>query len=471
MYRNAGLGLKFVSLVVVLFLLHPSVLDGGCRCGDGALDLVLLIDATGSMHIAIGTVKAQMAKIIDILSGRFESLRVGVVAYRTASGPDFVVKTLQLTADTDKVKEFLADLRASGGGGEAVCEGLDEAVNRMVFAPDARKIIVLVGDEPAAEGTRDQALLVAAEAKTRGIIVHSITMSETAWRYFEFNNPKEFAELKAKGLSDAELSSSFVLPSFRRISEAASGSAVPGVKARDIVKWLLALSTGDSGLGDVADEVMRMEQSRSQAVLSRGPVLMGRLTYAGGDCHTPRDNTRLLAHMKELLPVRDGRILDSVSLQDERLASLPLLYLSGHGPINLTDAEEKALKRYLESGGRLWADACCGNAEFEKSFMDIMNRLFPAHPLVEIPASHQVFRAAVRMDKVRYTTKHRVASYREGSPVAFALDFNDRTAVVYTPHSWGAGWGSYPFGVPCLMHDDDALALSLNLLVYWMEGH
>jgi len=43
--------------------------------------------------------------------------------------------------------------------------------------------------------------------------------------------------------------------------------------------------------------------------------------------------------------------------------------------------------------------------------------------------------------------------------------------VLLTPHSWGAGWGSYPFGRPCLMHDDDALALTLNLLVYWMEGN
>jgi hypothetical protein len=41
-----------------------------------------------------------------------------------------------------------------------------------------------------------------------------------------------------------------------------------------------------------------------------------------------------------------------------------------------------------------------------------------------------------------------------------------RTAVVYTRESLGAGWKTYDLGVPCMMHDDDALALSVNILLY-----
>jgi hypothetical protein len=451
-----------------LFWVGPT--NAGCRCGDGTLDLVLVIDATGSMHFAIGTVKAQMAKIVDVLSGRFEALRVGVVAYRTADGPEFVAKGLPLTDDIEKVKDFLADLRSSGGGGEAVYEGLREAVNNMHYAPDARKVVILVGDEPPAEGTMDKVRLTAADAKTEGVIIHTITMSETAWRYYEFNDPEGFERLKKSGATDAEMMKTFVIPAFKEMSDVTGGSAVPGTDARDIVKWLLALSSGDSSLGKAADDVMGMEVKPAEEERKGLPVLMARLSF-DGSCNTPRDSAKLLKNLEQYLPVTRYGIAEGMSVMDERLSGMPLLYLSGHGEIVLPAGGEERLKKYIAGGGRLWADACCGNEKFKESFKALMGRMFPGENLVKLPPTHPMFRVAVPLEHVRYTEKHRMAKYREGEPEAYALFIGGRMAVVFTPDSWGAGWGSYLYGRPCLMHDDDALALSMDLIVYWMEGH
>jgi len=456
------------AILLLVFFVRGQI-SAGCRCGDGALDIVLVIDATGSMHLAIGTVKGQMAKIVDILAGRFETLRVGVVAYRTAEGPEFVVKSLPLTDDVEKVKAFLADLRASGGGEEAVYEGLREAVN-MHFAADARKIAILVGDEPPARGTEERMRLLAAEAKTMGIMVHSITMSETAWRYYEFNDPEGFQKLRESGVTEAEMSRTFVIPAFREVSDVTGGSAVPGVSARDIVKWLLALSSGDSSLSSAADEVLAMETAVSGELRAGYPLLMVRIR-CDGSSYSPRDLHRLLAHLEEYLPVPRFSILDGVSILDERAAAAPILYLCGHGAVTLSRDEEERLKKYVESGGRLWADACCGDAAFKESFCRLVERLFAGAVLARLPSGHQVFSAAVPIREVRYTERHRVARYVNGEPEAYGWEVSGSLAVLLTPHSWGAGWGSYPFGRPCLMHDDDALALTLNLLVYWMEGN
>ena len=461
---------RWLFVAAVLLLSFALRSWASCRCGQGALDLVLVIDTTGSMHLAIGTVKAQMARIVEVLAGRFEELRVGVVAYRTTSGPKYVIKAHELSSDVEQIKLFLQDLRASGGGGEAVYEGLEAAVNNQPWAPDSRKVIILVGDEPPAQGTREQAVSVAMQAAEKGIVVHSITMSETAWRYFEFNNPQEFKRMKDEDLVGRHPERDFVMPSFLRISEVSKGSAVPGTDARSIVKWLLALSSGDSSLGKAAEEVMQLEPEGPAVRSGSLPVLFARLKFKGA-CDTPRDTSRFLEHLDEYLPADSYRAIEQISAADGRLQGIPVLYVSGHGKVILDREEEAALKEYIERGGTVWADACCGNEEFIDSINELAKRLYPDRPLKGVGEGHALFRSAVRVQSVRYTIRHRTAEYREGLPEAKILALGDgRPGIILTPHSWGAGWGSYPFGKPCLMHDDDALALSMNLVVYLLEA-
>lgn len=122
--------------------------------GQSEIDLVLLLDCTGSMGQYIAKAKACL---LDI-STRFEQqypghgrLKIGVVAYRDHPPQDmsFITLTAPLTSDIPSVRTFLGELSARGGGDdpEAVGAALGEAV-QLDWRPDAVKVAVLIADAP-----------------------------------------------------------------------------------------------------------------------------------------------------------------------------------------------------------------------------------------------------------------------------------------------------------------------------------
>jgi hypothetical protein len=82
------------------------------------------------------------------------------------------------------------------------------------------------------------------------------------------------------------------------------------------------------------------------------------------------------------------KILEEVGL----LLQSPVLYVTGHGPFRLTAAQEEILKTYVEEGGFLVGEACCGDPVFAKSFKAVMGRLFPDNKFEPIPAEHIILK-------------------------------------------------------------------------------
>ncbi len=136
------------------------------------IDVVFVIDSTGSMADEIRTVKTHLTKIIkEVQTGQPSPyLRVGVVSYRDheLEEREYLYKNLKLTANTKKVVDFIWDIEAHGGGDlpEAVADGLDIAINKMnwdntVYTQNqetypTKKLIFLVGDAaPHGEGSSD----------------------------------------------------------------------------------------------------------------------------------------------------------------------------------------------------------------------------------------------------------------------------------------------------------------------------
>lgn len=82
------------------------------------MDLVLVIDATGSMGGVIDDVKASVYQLLNTLQAGGGSVRVGIVAYRDV-GDDFVVKPFPLTdlhSGMNGLTSFIGGLNAYGGG-------------------------------------------------------------------------------------------------------------------------------------------------------------------------------------------------------------------------------------------------------------------------------------------------------------------------------------------------------------------
>ena len=115
------------------------------------LDLVFMVDATGSMGDEIDKLKASMramAEQIAQLPGQ-PDICYGMVAYRDR-GDVFLTRTHDFTNDLGAFQGLLARIHAQGGGDipEALNEALHEVVHGLSWRVDAARMVVLVADAP-----------------------------------------------------------------------------------------------------------------------------------------------------------------------------------------------------------------------------------------------------------------------------------------------------------------------------------
>jgi hypothetical protein len=130
--------------------------------------------------------------------------------------------------------------------------------------------------------------------------------------------------------------------------------------------------------------------------------------------------------------VYDGRRQD-LSSKEKILAEVgvllqsPVVYLNGHGKLVLTDAQKTVLKTYVEEGGFLVGEACCGDPAFADSFRALIKELFPNNALAKLPPEHAIWRA-----------------YNDVSPADFpnleGLERGCRTVAVFSPTPLAGFW-------------------------------
>lgn len=115
------------------------------------LDLVFLVDATGSMGDEIAKLKSSMRAMsqqISQLPGQ-PDICYGLVAYRDR-GDAFLTRTHDFTDDLGAFQQMLARVQAGGGGDtpEALNEALHEVVHHLSWRSEAARMVVLVADAP-----------------------------------------------------------------------------------------------------------------------------------------------------------------------------------------------------------------------------------------------------------------------------------------------------------------------------------
>ena len=120
------------------------------------LDLLFLVDATGSMGDEIAKLKASMADIADRIANLQEQpdVRYGLVHYRDI-GDQYVVRPHDFTHSLHRFQDTLAAVRASGGGDgpESLNEALHRSLNELSWRGlsqdnETIRLIILVADAP-----------------------------------------------------------------------------------------------------------------------------------------------------------------------------------------------------------------------------------------------------------------------------------------------------------------------------------
>jgi hypothetical protein len=111
------------------------------------LDVVLVVDGTGSMQLIIDDVKAKMGQLVHAIHRLVPIARVGMVVF---GGKGEKMSIQPLTLNPQKLIDFLNTVHAEGGDEweEDLAGGVGAAIHEMDWKPYAKKVIVLVGDSP-----------------------------------------------------------------------------------------------------------------------------------------------------------------------------------------------------------------------------------------------------------------------------------------------------------------------------------
>lgn len=177
--------------------------------------------------------------------------------------------------------------------------------------------------------------------------------------------------------------------------------------------------------------------------LSKGrtPILISKLAHGQGedwnnDHHDARNlveyaSREVFRKLPLAWQIFDTRTIEAPTNEAVRellgdLLQAPIVYFNGHQAPRLTGVQKQLLQQYVEQGGFVLAEACCGRREFDRGFRNLMQELFPDTPLKKLGPEHPIWRA------------HAVVP-----PGAFPLegiDLGCKTVVVYSPQDLSCLW-------------------------------
>jgi uncharacterized protein DUF4159 len=244
---------------------------------------------------------------------------------------------------------------------------------------------------------------------------------------------------------------------------------VPSLPRSSAGSCLLAVlwMGGIGGLGGMAVMAAVPGPARAQAP-GHGADLTGGFTIArlkytgGGDWYSDESSLRnLLKALRARGEVRVAQEREAVvSASDPELWNYPLLFMTGHGNVKLSEEESRSLRRYLDQGGFLWAD---DNFGMDKSFRELMARLYPETPMTELPFDHEVFRRPFAFP----SGAPKIHEHDGGPPHVYGIYRDGRLRVLYT-FDTDIGNGIEDAGI----HDDPpakrdaAMRFAINIATY-----
>jgi hypothetical protein len=197
--------------------------------------------------------------------------------------------------------------------------------------------------------------------------------------------------------------------------------------------------------------------------------VFGQLVHGGDWDPDPAAAANLLRHVEETttLGVRFRR--EAVDLRGDDLFGHPALYMTGHDDFVLRDDEVERLRSYLQMGGMLVADACCGRKAFDLAFRREIARVLPATMLEVLPIDHEIFSAAGEVVReVQYTPAVVKTNPHLRAPVIEGVSYDGGLAVVYSSFDLGCGWEGEECPFCRGVSSRDALRLGTSILVFCM---
>jgi hypothetical protein len=233
----------------------------------------------------------------------------------------------------------------------------------------------------------------------------------------------------------------------------------------------------------LSDAAINISTSFALLFLSKGrtPILISKFAHEPGeDWQNKHHDARHLAEFasKELFKrqplawqVYDARRLPSLNrdqLREETgtLLQSPILYMNGHQAPRLTPIQKQLLRGYLDEGGFLLAEACCGRPEFASGFRALMAEVFPEN-------GPNGGLAPLRPDHPIWAAHFDIAKDFRNSIQLEGIEQGCKTIVVFSPKPLAGYWEinqwisrASKMEVPATDRGTHAFRLAGNIIAY-----
>ena len=211
--------------------------------------------------------------------------------------------------------------------------------------------------------------------------------------------------------------------------------------------------------------------------IERGLLQIAQIKHEGAWNAAPRALRNLLISLNETVGLAASTRMRDLSLSDKNIFRYPVLYMHGRNRFSTTAEERQQLKTYLDRGGVLVADACCGAKPFDKAFREFVAQVYPDKKLERIPVSHELFSDKIGRD-IRQL-KRRTSdggennaggnfTIRSAEPVIEGIELDGRFAVIYSRYDISCALERQTAGNCEGYVPEDAVKLGTNIILYAM---
>ncbi len=153
----------------------------------------------------------------------------------------------------------------------------------------------------------------------------------------------------------------------------------------------------------------------------------------------------------------------------------PLAVMTGTGAFTFTTAQRKALRKYMNAGGLLFADSAGGHAPFTNSFLALARKLYPSHSLHHVPPGSSIYTGTnpggVNVMPIRYRKFFTITNGLHTKPRLLGIKVKGKWVLLFSQDDVTSGYlGTHPWGILGYA-TKSAQALGRNIIAYKIAHH
>lgn len=248
------------------------------------------------------------------------------------------------------------------------------------------------------------------------------------------------------------------------------------IRATQIGVNVMAYATGRE-----PPDKMQVREARSVNAeldnIERGLLQIAQVKHEGGWDTAPRALRNLLMALNDSVGLSASTKARNLPLSDPNIFRYPILYMHGRNRFAMPAADREQMQLYLDRGGVLVADACCGAKPFDRSFREFVEDLFPGRKLERIPITHEIFSEKIGTD-IKLLKRRTIEggenagagnfAVRTAEPILEGIEIDGRYAVIYSKYDISCALERQIAGSCEGYLPEDAVKLGTNIVLYCM---